>query len=92
MRLRSRLCTDEHFKTYSDLTAAQGQIRIRPRTRKNIKAFVHWTQDEIRLGRDPSLTPFPVAQVGKLIWRYKTHEKFQNDSKTLSEAAKPDKF
>ncbi len=53
---------------------------------------MQWTRDEIRLGRDPSLTPFPVAQVGELIWRYKTHEKFQNDSKTLSEAAKPDKF
>lgn len=71
---------DDHFKTYSDLTAAQGQIRIRPGTRKNIKAFVQWTRDEIRLGRDPSLTPFPVAQVGELIRRYKTHEKFQNDS------------
>ena len=27
-----------------------------------------------------------------LIRRYKTHEKYQTDSKTLSEAAKPDKF
>jgi hypothetical protein len=34
---------DDHFKTYSDLTVAQGQIRIRPGTRKNIKAFVQWT-------------------------------------------------
>ena len=84
---------DDHFITYSDdLSAAQGQIRIRPGTRKNIKAFVQWTQDEICLGRDPSHTPFPVDRVGDLIRRYKTHEKFQNDSKTLSEAAKPDKF
>ena len=83
---------DEHFKTYSDLTVAQGQIRIRPGTRKNIKAFVQWTRDEICLGRDPSVTPFPVDQVGDLIRRYKTHEKFQTDSKTLAEAAKPEKF
>jgi len=83
---------DEHFKTYSDLTIAQGQIRLRPGTRKNIKAFVQWTRDELRLGRDPAVTPFPVEQVSDLIRRYKTHEKFLNDSKTLSEAAKPAKF
>jgi hypothetical protein len=34
---------DDHFKTYSDLSATQGQIRIRPGTHKNIKAFVQWT-------------------------------------------------
>ena len=83
---------DEHFKTYSDLTVAQGQIRLRPGTRKNIKAFVQWTRDEIRLARDPGATAFLVDQVSNLIRRYKTHEKFQNDSKALAEAAKPDKF
>ena len=83
---------DDHFKTYTDLTVAQGQIRLRPGTRKNIKAFVQWTRDELRLGRDPGRTPFPIDQVSDLIRRYKTHEKFQNDSKTLSEAAKPEKF
>jgi hypothetical protein len=31
---------DERFKTYSDLTVVQGQIRLRPGARKNIKAFV----------------------------------------------------
>ncbi len=83
---------DEHFKTYSDLTLAQGQICTHPGTRKNIKAFVQWARDEICLGRDPSLTPCSANEVSKLIRRYKTHEKFQNNSKTLSEAAKPDKF
>ena len=83
---------DEHFKTYSDLTVAQGQIRLRPGTRKNIKAFVQWTRDELRLDREPNLTPFPVERVSDLIRRYKTHEKFQTDSKTLAEAAKPEKF
>ena len=46
----------------------------------------------MRLGQDPSATPFPVDQVSDLIRRYKTHEKFQNDSKTLAEAAKPEKL
>jgi hypothetical protein len=83
---------DDHFKTYSELTVQQGQIRIRPGTRKNIKAFVQWTRDELRLGRDPQTTAFPINQVSDLIRRYKTHEKYQSDSKTLSEAAKPEKF
>jgi uncharacterized membrane protein YgcG len=83
---------DDHFKTYGELTIAQGQIRFRPGTRKNLKAFVQWTRDEIRLGRDPSATPFPVELVSDLIRRYKTHEKFQTDAKTLAEAAKPKKI
>jgi hypothetical protein len=81
---------DEHFKTYSDLTVQQGQIRVRPGVRKNIKAFVQWACDEFRLGRDPGTVAFPINQVSDLIRRYKTHEKYQADSKTLAEAAKPD--
>ena len=46
----------------------------------------------MRLGRDPVMSPFPIEQAGDLIRRYKTHEKFLTDAKTLSEAAKPDKF
>ncbi|KAI2505808.1 hypothetical protein MHU86_8670 [Fragilaria crotonensis] len=83
---------DEHFKTYFDLTAAQGQIRLNPGIRKNIKALVQWVRDEIRLGRDPTDTAFPIERVTDLIRRYHTHEKFKNDSKTLAEAAKPEKF
>jgi hypothetical protein len=44
------------------------------------------------LGRDPSSIAFPVGNVSDLIRRYKTHEKYQSDSKTLAEAAKPEKF
>ena len=82
---------DDHFKTYSDLTLAQGQIRVRPGTRKNIKDC-QWTRDELRLGRDLATRPFPFERVSDLIRRYKTHEKFLLDSKTLSEASKPDKL
>ena len=83
---------DDHFKTYSELTVAQGQIRLRPGVQKNNKAFVQWTRDELRLGRDPSILPFPVGQGSDLIRRYKTHEKYQNDSRTLAKAAKPERF
>jgi hypothetical protein len=84
----------EHFKSYSELSAGpQGQIRVRVGIRKNIKAFLQWTpRDEIRLARDPSTTPFPVGQVTDLIRGYKTHKKFQSDSKTFAEAAKPGNF
>jgi hypothetical protein len=50
---------DDHFKTYSDLTMAQGQIRLRPGIFKNIEAFVQWARDELRLGSDPNLSTFP---------------------------------
>ena len=83
---------NSHFKTYGDLTAAQGRIQVRVGVMKHIKAFVQWTRVELRLGRNPAITPFLIAQVADLIRRYKTHEKYRSDSKTLSDAAKPDKF
>ena len=74
------------------MTIAQGQIRIRPGTRKNIKAFVQWTRDELRFGRDQNKSSFPIELVGDLICRYRTHTTFLNDSNTMLEPAKPDKF
>ena len=44
---------DGDFKSFSSLTALQGQIRLVPRVKKRIKAFIQWARDEIRLGRDP---------------------------------------
>lgn len=73
---------DKHFKTYSDLILV---------AQAHIKAFVQWTCDELRLGRDPSASLFPIELVGDLVCHYKTHEKFIASSKTLSEDAKPDK-
>ncbi len=54
------------------LTCPRLRVRsafLRPGIRKNINAFVQWTRDKLRLGRDPNLTPFPVGQVGDLIRR-----------------------
>jgi hypothetical protein len=83
---------DSDFKSYSELTVAQGQIRLLPGTKRNVKAFIQWVRDERRLGRDPSNTPFPVAQAAALLRRYKTHYQYIKKSSTVSEAAKPDKF
>jgi hypothetical protein len=83
---------DQDFKTYSDLTVAQGQIRMVPGVKTQIKAFVQWVRDEVRYGRAPTMTPFPVNTAATLIRRYKTHEKFIKDSSTISDAAKPKQF
>ena len=83
---------NQDFKSYSDLTQAQGQIRITPRTKRNIRAFVHWVCDETRLGRNPNAISFPVAMAAQLLRRHKTHTQFITNSKTISEAAKPEKF
>ena len=33
---------DEDWKTYAGLTINQGQIRLRPGTKKNVRALVQW--------------------------------------------------
>jgi hypothetical protein len=84
---------DYEFKTYSELTINQGQVRLLPGTKRNIKAFIQWVREERRLGRDPSTTEFPVADTPNLILRrHKTHAQFIKKSSTLSDAAKPGKF
>ena len=80
------------FKTYADLTVAEGRIRLTVRQKKNLRAFLQWTKDEYRYGRDPSLTAFPIVQVEDLIRRNKMYEVFTEKSKDLSSAAEPDKF
>ena len=92
-------CMDKTFKdlgddlkSFSTLTMAQGQIRLLPRIRKRIQAFIQWTRDEIRLGRDPSNTEFPVAATANLIRRYNTHAQFVKKAETLMSQAKPAQF
>lgn len=67
---------DADFKTLESSSVAQGQIRLRPSAKTNIRAFVQWTRDELRLQRDPRLTVFPVSDARNLIRRYKTHQHF----------------
>ena len=83
---------DSDFKTYSDLTQAQGQIRITPGVKKNIKAFLQWARDEYRLGRNPEYGRFSQADTQVLMRRYKTHKQFMDKSSDMSDAAKPPKF
>ena len=80
------------FKYYSNLTQAQGQIRVTPGVIQRIQTFIQWTRDMIHVGLDTILTEFPVQNTALLINRYKTHNAFVDKTKTISEAARPIKF
>ena len=83
---------DEDFKSYSTLTVANCQIRLNPGTKRNIRAFIQWTRDLLRVGEDPTLVIFPVNDALLYIRRFKTHANFCQKAKTISEIAKPGKL
>lgn len=83
---------NEEFKTLAGLTSAQGQIRIMPAVKKNIRAFIQWCRDEIRMGRSPATVQFPVVDAAKLLRRMKTHEQYVRSSKLMSQQALPQDF
>ena len=80
---------DNSFKMYSALTIANGQIRIRPDEKRGVKAFTQWPNDWIRVGENPSLIPFPIAQVPALIRRAKDYENFLTKRDTMSYNIEP---
>ena len=83
---------NDDIKQYITLTQNQGQIRINPGSRQKIQAFMQWSRDMIRTGKEPSLTPFSVQEVARLIRNYKSHRAYMDKSKTITEATKPIKF
>ena len=89
---KSIMKLEDDFKSYSAVTLAQGQIRLNPGIKKNIKAFIQWCRDLIRVGRNPEDEVFPVPDAQDLIRHYKTHEAFITKSKMITEMAKPKNF
>ena len=83
---------DDDFKSYSSLTAQNGQIRLNPGVKKRIKAFIQWSRDQIRVGMDPATMVFPPDNTTELIRRMKTHEAYKKKASTISDAAKPSQF
>ena len=83
---------EENLKMYSALTVANGQIRLRPHEKRNIKAFIQWCKDRIRVDDDPSIQVFPVIDAADLIRRYKTHLNFISKKDSMSENIKPIRF
>ena len=51
---------DEHWNTYGYLTVTKGCIILRPRTKVNVKAFVHWVRDRIWMSEDPAQRHFQL--------------------------------
>ena len=82
----------QDFKSYSDLTQAQGQTRFSPGIKRNVQALIQWVRDQYRLGFNPENAAFPVLDAANLIRRFKAHKQFEDISKTLSEVVKPEKF
>jgi hypothetical protein len=83
---------DEDFKDYSSLTVANGQIRLAPATKKNIKAFLQWTKHKLRINENPQMERLPINDANNILQRYKMHKAYIDKSKTISETAKPEQF
>ena len=77
------------FKIYSNLTVAEGRIRVRPDQQKNIRAFIQWGRDQIRMGHDPTQTLFDAGQTQAYIDRLDKHS---NWVKKSTEARRPEPF
>ena len=82
----------EDLKTYSQLTVANGQIRLNPGVRRNLRALMFWCKDQDRRGIDPSSLVFPVATSAVLLRNQQLHMKFVSKSKTMIKTSEPGKF
>src|SRR5688500_3068789 len=82
---------DDMFISFGELTAAKGRVRFTPRTKQNVKALIQWVKDQIRTGRNPDETPFPVNDFVALLRRHKTHKSFVAKSKMMTDTADPKK-
>ena len=83
---------DKHWKSYGSLTVAEGRIRLIPRTKFNIRAFVHWLRYRIMMGGDPVSTPFPTGDRDDLIERYNTDRQWMIDTEGMTKNAMPKAF
>ena len=83
---------DEDWKTYSSLTAANRQLRFVPSVKRNVRAFVQWCRDQIRTGRNPADSPFPINDAADLIRRSKTHHLWVSKASDKAKNARPKQF
>ena len=83
---------EEHFKHYSIITVKQWQIRLNPVTKNNIREFLKWTKDRMRLGEFPYQVQLTIADANELIQRQKTHASHIRKTKISSKNATPAQF
>lgn len=74
---------DEDLKSYSSITVANGQIRLTPGIKRNIRGFIQWCRDKIRVEENPAIVAFPINEIPNHIRKYKTHEAFIKMSSTM---------
>ena len=90
-------CMDKTYvelddESYYTLTAAHIHIRLTPGHKKNIKVFIQWTRDYIRIGIYPITVRFTVANASDFIKRYKHNDAYVKKPKKITETVKPDNF
>ena len=83
---------EDNWKTYSGPTVAEGGIRLRPRTKVNIRAFVQWERRKIGQYYYPSLTLFPLAERDDLIKGFNTHKQWLEYAANLAHKYIPNNF
>lgn len=83
---------DSEWKTYASLTLANGKIALNPGIKNRIRAFVQWTRDEFRHGRDPAQTAYATGNEAQLLERMREHDKYITEAAQLAPDAKPEQF
>ena len=83
---------NKYWNTYGSLTVDEGRIRLIPRTKVNIRDFVHWVRDRIRMSEDPAETLSPTRDRDDFIERCNTHRKWMIDAEGMAKNAMPKTF
>ena len=68
---------NDNFKSYSNLTVANGKITLNPLTKKRLHALVEWVTQLYRVGQDPYAQPFPVVDANMIIEKGKEIKKYK---------------
>ena len=63
---------------FTKLPATNGRVPFQPGVKRSIIAFVQWTRTELRCGRDPANTAFPIGDAVQLHQDLKSCANFKN--------------
>ena len=77
---------------FTKLPATNGRVPFQPGVKRSIIAFVQWTRTELRCGRDPANTAFPIANAVQLHQDLKSCTNFKKQADLLAGQAKPKPF
>ena len=83
---------DDCWKTYAQLTLAEGRLRLRPATKSNICTLTQWIRDQLCTNVNPAFLNFLVAQKQTLIIKFHTHKQWLDNSSGMLKTAMPKQF